>query len=119
MSQNQPIQSGLIGPPGFAAEGQPKPISYPNRIQDHHATLKFREIIDSHNALQTAQSQMVSQTQQNTATLNTLPKTFLTPNDINAQINIALGTNGAITAYVVKLLKASGVNVPDTLPPLT
>lgn len=124
MSKNQPISAGLIGPPGTVMEGQPQTISYPNNIQDHQTVVKLREIIDHLNQTKTHVAANQTSTAANTQAIDDaikrfgqLPSSFLTPSDVNAQINIALGTNGTITSYVVKLLKASGVSVPDRLPP--
>lgn len=99
------------------SQNQPGTISYPNRITDHFTATKLREMIDHANNLKMSHDQNVAETAKNTAAIAALPETFLTRGDVNSQINMALGTNGTITSYIVKLLKASGVSVPEQLPP--
>jgi hypothetical protein len=97
------------------------PLAYPNLITDAHANVKMREMIDHANALKLASDQTSAETTKNTKAIAALPTSFISPNDVNAQIvNWASSTSTSLsTAFLQVLntaLKGFGFSVPHPPP---
>lgn len=89
-------------------------IHYPNNIQDRQTVIKLREIIDHLNATKTAVAQNQSDTVANATAIQALPPSYLTAGDVNAQIGMALGSNGAIYQKIIDILKLANITLPTT-----